>query len=179
MPQSICEIIRYCSANDIKAVFSRNEPAGGCLDASKKRVRSDGRVGIALSDEMKSLVVTYIDAEKNRRYAAVHCRGDRSIDFRCVKLLLPARMPCKARISLLDELMLSKLFRMHFGIVNPVLLDIRSGGQLLQIFDEGLLNGTGPNMLATNAGELTWGMQIDAKRLVKAIGPHITGSVCK
>lgn len=179
VPHNVFEIIRYCQEKKIIVVFSRNEPAGSCIDASRKRIRSGAHAGIPLHDEMKTLVVTYLDAGKRRQNAAVHCRGDQSINFSKVARLLPeCDAKKKAHISLLDELSLTKMYRLCYGIVNPVLLDIRSKGLMPQIFDAGLPGRPSPCMM-TNAGEHTWGMEFDVSNVIGAIDHYIIGSICK
>ena len=179
LPHNVYEIIRFCSKKNLPVSFSRNEPAGSCLDASRKRNRIDGQTGIPLRDEMKTLAATFMDADKRRRIIAVHCRGDRCVDFKKVKRLMPDILSKKTCVSLLDEHSLMKMYGMRYGIVNPLLLDIRSGGRMLQIFDAGLLDGPPPYMMMTNAGEYTWGMEFDAARIICAVNAHIIETICK
>lgn len=175
-PPAVEEILSYCRVKRLPLVLSRNEAAGSCRDASEKRFRAE-RVGIPLSDEMKTLVVTYKDGAGLRKYAALHCRGDRAMDFKlAARVLEPTGC---GRLSLLDGLLLMERFGMRYGICNPLLLAARSS--IRQVFDTGLFlpSSGGFSTVMTNAGEFTWGMELLPSELVRAIPASIIHSIAQ
>ncbi len=150
--------------------LSRNDPAFSCEDAAGKRLRGAKR-GIPLRDELKSLLCLYKNRYGGQVMVALHLPGDMKADFDKLSQLLPIAE--NTRICFAGEPHM-KRYGMYFGIVNPVHLDIRSQGTVLQMFDRQLIapQAAGYTMM-TNAGDLTWAMEFCPGELIKAVRNHV------
>ena len=166
LPDNVIDIVTFCVENDIGYVLSRNQYAGTCRDARSKRYRL-GHVGIPLYDELKSIVGITVDSAGNSIVLAMHCRGHMEIDYHAVQELLGH----DNEISVLSENNLKEWYNLEFGIVNPFLLDIKSMGEIVQIFDVGVMTpiSTYPGTMMTNAGGHYWGIEFDVRKIVLGI----------
>lgn len=175
IPDNVLRVVEYCTAKGIGFALSRNEPAGNCRDARNKRHRL-GHDGIALYDEMKSLVGVGKDLSGATQIIAMHCRGHMAVDLRRVNDL------CHSEITLKSLEPGDKLWEgsnIGFGTVNPILLEVESKGAIVNIFDLGLLESMSrfPGTMMTNAGDLTWGFEFDPGELVAAIENKIVAHI--
>jgi aspartate racemase len=174
IPINVLKVIDYCTKHKIGFVLSRNERAGNCRDARSKRRRL-GHVGIPLYDEIKSKVVLAKDQTGAAKIVAMHCRGHMTIDFDAVSQL------CQFRVTdtPLPEAELQELFGMKFGTVNPVLININSSHRILNLFDSGLLQPISvvPGTMMTNAGEHSWGIELDPRELIASTNAKLIGDI--
>jgi aspartate racemase len=166
IPDSVMSIIKFCCSNNIGVILSRNVKVLSCKDARSNRIRL-GHKGIPLFDELKSIVFRgYTHAGKEIIIAA-HCRGHMNIiTQRIVSICSLCKEP-----EILPEEELKSRFDMQFGTVNPIILDLNSGGTIINIFDVSLTEPLAkcPGTMMTNAGNHTWGIEIDPEVLIPKI----------
>ena len=166
IPEAVLHTKRFLDGLGVVARFSRNAEALSCRDAARKRHRL-GAVGIPLHDELKSWFGRYVDAEGRCRRVMVHCRGDEELDLAAVTALLRAR-----ELERLDADALADLGA-RYGTVNPFRAD-----PIVHVFDRGLCERRGvPGTVMTNAGELTWAVELYADELVHAMGDALVAPV--
>lgn len=166
LPVAVVRVADFLEERSVWFLLSRNEAARGCKDAAYKRNRL-GHKGIPLHDEMKSSFGRLGDG----RYVVAHCRADRMLDADRLAKTLDAPHP-PARLHK-DEI---QGLGVAYGLVNPFIpwgLD----GQLLaspvlHVFDDDLLEPVGiPSTVMTNAGDLTWGVELRVAELVATLPP--------
>ena len=162
--------------------FSRNSEAAGCKDAAHRRNRL-GHEGIPPWDELKSLLITVEfraqELGEGKRlvwvdktaFIQAHCRGDRELDFEKIRQTIMgsfhisehlggASDTIKTRISTPEE---SAQFGVGYGLVNPFLAPKSTP----HLFDRELGKDYGPpGTVMTNAGNRTWGVEIDIRDIV-------------
>lgn len=174
IPSDVVDAIEFLCGLGVAFKLSRNEPATSCQDAALKRNR-DGKTGIPLADELKSMFGAYKDTEGVERPFLVHCRGHQWLDFQKLKRALGARKRPR-RLSLTE---LSKL-DLEVGLVNPFepwnfepsaspfRLDLKLIAQgVEQLFDQSLLQQFGKSStVMTNAGDLTWAVEFDPREFI-------------
>ena len=173
-PPSVARTAAFLSERDVWYVLGRNHEAHSCRDAANKRTRL-GEVGIPLWDELKSFFGVMQRDDGREQYLVVHCRGDRCIDFERVAALvgvLPQRL---AGVSL-------EALGMAYGLVNPFEPWAFDGqllaSSVLQVFDEDLLAPIGiPGTVMTNAGDVTWSVELRAKELADALDHVVVSDV--
>jgi len=166
LPKSIYKTLQYCTHNGIGFILSRNSKVYSCKDARNHRYRL-GHIGIPLFDELKSIVLKGLDLDGNEVVFAAHCRGDMILDFdNLMSLLNLQSLPV-----LLDEDELVVRFGMVLGIVNPILLEVDSDGEILNIFDVRVFSAIAPypGTMMTNAGEHTWAIEFEPNQLVASL----------
>lgn len=169
LPDAVSHVVQFLERRGIWFELSRNQPARSCRDAARKRHRL-GHVGIPLRDEMKSFFGSYQDRDGTERLVIAHCRADRRLDLDAVATVLKATAP-PARLGV-DEL---RKIGSAYGLVNPFetwdpnamdgrFLEPHAG--VRQVFDEDLLVPLGtPGTVMTNAGDLTWAVELRADEL--------------
>lgn len=174
IPPNVMKVIEFCSTKRIGFVLSRNTYAGNCRDARSKRYRL-GHIGIPLYDEMKSIIGSAKDANGNIIIIAMHCRGHMAIDFKRVSQLCEMQ----TLVTSLPENELLESFGMKFGTVNPILLDLNSNERVLNVFDSGLLKPMSrfPGTMMTNAGDHTWGIELDPRDLITSTKNKVVGAI--
>lgn len=174
IPLNVLKVIDYCITKNIGFVLSRNDHAGNCRDARTKRNRL-GHKGIPLYDEIKSKLVSAVDIDGTRKIIGVHCRGHMAIDFDRLSQL--CRMPITD--NPLSEQEMIDHFGSVFGTVNPMLIDFCSRVDVLNVFDAGMLEPISrvPGTMMTNAGDHTWGIEIDARQLIAGTTNKLIGHV--
>jgi aspartate/glutamate racemase len=174
IPEQVEKVIKHCASRKVGFILSRNGYAGNCRDARSKRSRL-GHTGIPLYDELKSIVGVAIDKNSNSIIVAMHCRGHMAINFEQVAKLCEFQ----SDISSLPEDELLNLVSMKFGTVNPILLDLASNQNVLQVFDISVLEQISrfPGTMMTNAGDHTWGIEFDPWALVDSIDNKIIGQI--
>lgn len=169
-PVAVVQTVRFLTARGVWHRLSRNAEARSCRDAARKRRRL-GHVGIPLRDEMKSYFAR-VDDSAAPRYVMAHCRGDRQLDLD----VLAAVVGTGRRLRRLTHEELAA-FGLTYGLVNPFehwepnALDGRFiHAPVLQVFDEDLLHPLGtPGTVMTNAGDLTWAVELRAEELFAAL----------
>lgn len=167
-PPSVARITAFLSERGVWYVLGRNREARSCRDAAQKRVRL-GETGIPLWDELKSFFGVARRVDGHLQYLVVHCRGDRMIDLASVAREVGSPSPPER----LDSTALEQL-GMAYGLVNPF-EPWAFDGQLLaapvlQVFDRDLLTPIGvPGTVMTNAGSLTWSVELHVEELVRSL----------
>jgi len=80
---------------------------------------------------------------------------------------------------ILPESELFARFGMVFGTVNPMLLDVNSENTVINIFDISLTQVVAecPGTMMTNAGDHTWGIELEPNLLIKAINGAIVDTI--
>lgn len=179
MPPAVARTVAFLNEREVWFSLGRNHEARSCRDAANKRTRL-GETGIPLWDELKSFLGEFRHADGTQQYVMVHCRGDRLIDLAHVADAVRAD-PVHGSPKRLEENALARL-GMDYGLVNPFepwALD----GQLLaspvlQVFDRDLLDPIGvPGTVMTNAGDLTWSVEMHARELAEALDHVIVADV--
>jgi len=170
-PAAVEQTVRFLTERGVWHVLSRNRPALGCRDAAHKRLRL-GHVGIPLWDEMKSFFGRVEGDDGVLRYVMAHCRADRRLDL--------ARLAAAVGASTSPERLAHDdlaLFGLAYGLINPFetwqpyALDGRVlHAPVLQVFDADLLEPLGsPGTVMTNAGDLTWAVELRPGELFAAL----------
>jgi aspartate/glutamate racemase/prolyl-tRNA editing enzyme YbaK/EbsC (Cys-tRNA(Pro) deacylase) len=171
LPPGVQQTAAFLRERGVWFCLGRNQEARSCRDAAKKRNRL-GETGIPLWDELKSFFGTVRRPDGREQHFMVHCRGDRLLDLDRVS------DEVGGEIERLDGEALARL-GMDYGLVNPFALDgplITS--PLLQIFDTDLLEPIGvPGTVMTNAGDLTWSVELHVGQLVDALEHVHTANV--
>ncbi len=165
----VMETIRFFERHRIWYILGRNTKALSCRDAANKRNRL-GKLGIPLEDELKSFLGQYADTDGHRRFVAVHCRGDQSLDMGKVRSALRTQSNVE-RLMTTDSVDDAADI---YGLVNPFSLTTGFRGEpVIQVFDASVLEFRGlPNTMMTNAGERTWSVEFRPRDVVKALGDH-------
>lgn len=116
-----------------------------------------------------------VDKNGDETFIAMHCRGHMEIDFNSVQSI----MEYETEIQILSEELLRKNFGLEFGVVNPISLCINSSGNLLQIFDCGLIKPISkyPGTMMTNAGNHYCGIEFDVTQVIESIPKHKVASI--
>lgn len=173
-PPSVRRTSAFLGELGVWFVLGRNPEARSCADAANKRARL-GEVGIPLWDELKSFFGHVTRDDGHMQYFVVHCRGDRLLDLDRVADIVGGA-PERVEGGALEAL------GMAYGLVNPFepwALD----GQLLtapvlQVFDRDLLTPIGlPGTVMTNAGDLTWSVELRAAELADALDHVVIADV--
>ena len=112
-PHPVQSTIRFLETRGLSARFSRNPMAHGCEDAATKRLRN-GRRGIPLADELKSLAGAYITGGTSEHVFLCHIPANRRFDIRKIRAALGAPQ----RPRWLSEEGCQRL-GIGFGRVNP------------------------------------------------------------
>ncbi|HXE43758.1 MAG TPA: hypothetical protein VN635_01035 [Conexibacter sp.] len=177
-PPAVRRTAAFLSERGVWFLLGRNHVARSCRDAARKRTRL-GELGIPLWDELKSFFGVAHRPDGGRLYLVVHCRGDRALDLDRVAESVGTAVPP----TRLDPPALAEL-GMAYGLVNPFepwALD----GQLLaapvlQVFDADLLRPIGvPGTVMTNAGDLTWSVELHAGELARLLDHAIVADVSR
>jgi len=174
IPVNVLTVISFCCEHHFGFILSRNIKVMSCKDARSNRVRL-GHTGIPLFDELKSIVFIGVDEQGNKIIIAAHCRGHMNINInKIVDICSLVSTP-----TILPEDELSARFGMVFGTVNPMLLAVNSGNTVINIFDIGLTEPVAecPGTMMTNAGNHTWGIELEPNLLIKAISGAIVDSI--
>jgi aspartate/glutamate racemase len=174
LPQNVEKIIEFCVNRSVGFILSRNIKSYSCRDARSNRVRL-GHAGIPLYDEFKSIVFEGIDRNRKKVIIAAHCRGHMSINLQIIKELCDLlEIP-----TVLPQEILEMKYGMVLGTVNPILIELNSNNRIINVFDNGLQKSMTvcPGTMMTNAGELTWGIEFDPEKLIKAISNKKVASI--
>ena len=163
IPHPVLSTIRFLEARGLSARFSRNPMAHGCEDAATKRLRN-GRRGIPLADELKSLAGAYITGGTAEHVFLCHIPAHRRFDIRKIRAALGA--PQRPRWLSAGG---CQSLGIGFGRVNPFLDDV------VHIFDESLPSRDGTMM--TNAGDRTWAVEFCPADLIRSIHGSIIADV--
>ena len=163
IPTNVLKVINFCCEREIGFILSRNIRVFSCKDARSNRNRL-GHTGIPLFDEFKSIVFVGKDTNGKETIIASHCRGHMNIIVE--KLSEICSLQGFPRI--MEEEDLKRRFVMQFGTVNPMLADLNSNGEIINIFDASLIKPIAqcPGTMMTNAGDHTWGIEFDPALLV-------------
>lgn len=177
-PPSVARTAAFLAERGVWFALGRNQEARGCRDAAHKRARL-GEVGIPLWDELKSFFAVVQRADGRAQHLVVHCRGDRELDLsRVAASIKSPATPKRLEAPELEQLGMAR------GLVNPFQpwsLD----GQLLavpvlQVFDRDLLSPIGvPGTVMTNAGDVTWSVELRATELQSALDHTIVADVSR
>ena len=163
IPHAVQCTIRFLEARGVSARFSRNPVAHGCEDAASKRLRN-GRRGIPLADELKSLAGAYVTGGYSEHVFLCHIPANRRFDIRKIRAALGA--PQRPRWLSAEG---CQRLGIGFGRVNPFFEGMS------HIFDRSLLNREGSMM--TNAGDRTWGVEFCPADLIRSIHGTIIADV--
>jgi aspartate racemase len=167
VPPAVLQTVDFLSSRGVWCWLSRNHEAFSCRDAARKRRRL-GHEGIELWNELKSYCGRFRNATGHDQYFLAHCRGDRILDLGKLREALKAQ----GEPERLGEEDLAKL-GLRYGLVNPFKHKIDGPlltAPLLQVFDEELTKPLGvPGTVMTNAGDLTWGVELDVAKLIPEI----------
>lgn len=173
LPDAVAQTVSLLRERGIWFVLGRNHEARSCRDAANRRVRM-GSTGIPLWDELKSFLGMTRDANGREKYVFVHCRGDRRIDLARVAEAIDA-VPLRLSPPSLQRL------GMEYGLVNPFppwVLNGEPRPSVVQVFDADLLRPIGlPGTVMTNAGDLTWSVELHADELARALDDVIVADV--
>src|SRR5258707_770449 len=137
IPEKVLCCISFFEKNNLFYRLSRNSPAYGCLDASKKRNRNN-KYGISLADELKT---GFFEFQSLRKQLEVK----RSL-YWCSQTSLD-------------------IFGIHYSEINPFIIyeklpyleTIQIVQDVIFLFDKNL--SINNQSMMTNAGELTWGIE--------------------
>jgi aspartate racemase len=176
LPENIKTVIRFCCERQVGFVLSRNVKVYSCKDARSNRSRL-GHIGIPLFDELKSIVFVGCSKNGDEVIVAAHCRGHMNIIVeRLIEICSLRSVP-----EIMPEEQLEERFGMQFGTVNPMLLDINSNSSIINIFDVSLTKKLAqcPGTMMTNAGDLTWGIELDSALLIKTIPNSMVENIAK
>lgn len=173
-PATVAQTVALLQKRGIWFLLGRNQEARSCRDAANRRTRL-GATGIPLWDELKSYLGIARDADGTEQYVFVHCRGDRRINLDRVADAINA-VPRRLSPSALESL------GMEYGLVNPFPLwvteDKSRHRSVVQVFDEDLLTPIGiPGTVMTNAGDLTWSVELRAEELARALDDVVVAEV--
>lgn len=158
MPAEVARSLRFFISAGIWHRVSRNACAAGCRDAASKRSRL-GRVGIPLSDELKSWVGRGPQADQ---FVALHCRGHESLDLAKVATLVGHP------VERVDSAELSARFGQSYGLVTP--FGLAEYSDVKQLFDYQVTHEYfPPDTMMTNLGHCEWGVEFDPRELVDSI----------
>ena len=163
IPRPVQSTIRFLEERGVSARFSRNPVAYGCEDAATKRLRN-GRRGIPLTNELKSLAGAYITCGSSEHVFLCHIPAHRRFDIRKIRTALSA--PQRPRWLSAEG---CQRLGIGFGRVNPFFAGIQ------HIFDRSLLNREGSMM--TNAGDRTWAVEFCPADLIRSIHGSIIADV--
>lgn len=168
VPGSVLSVDRFLTELGVWHLFSRNPPAFSCRDAANKRYRL-GHRGIPLCDELKSFVGEFTISEGRQRYVAVHCRGDRELDFSTLGRLVGAVGEIR-RLST-DEL---ERLGMAYGLVTPFAAYQLDATLLrlpvLHVWDTDALEPVAPpGTVMTNASDHQWAVEFRPDELVQKL----------
>lgn len=164
VPPTVARIEQFMGQHGFWYLLSRNGEARGCREAAAKR-DCLGQVGIPLSRELKSNLGYFTDEAEQRINVAIHCRGDRDLNFDKIR----------SGLGLVGEFVRSTQPEDDndaYGLVNPFEIEARSleGDITLQIFDADLLiDEYLPRTLMTNAGHREWAIEFKIDDLISAI----------
>ncbi|HXC45355.1 MAG TPA: hypothetical protein VNU24_02020 [Solirubrobacteraceae bacterium] len=174
LPETVARTAEFLSEHEVWFRLARNPAVRSCRDAANKRMRL-GQVGVPLWDELKSFFGVLRRPEGREQYVVVHCRGDRLIDLARVTEVVGGTLSRMAHIDL-------EGLGMAYGLVNPFepwALDAQlMTSPVLQVFDRDLLTPIGiPGTVMTNAGDLTWSVEIRPGELADALDHKIVADV--
>jgi aspartate racemase len=176
LPPAVARVAAFLSEREVWHQLGRNPEVHSCRDAAHKRSRL-GETGIPLWDELKSFFGVVRRADGHPQHIVVHCRGDHLVDLDRVAGAVRSPSPPER----LDGGALEHL-GMAYGLVNPF-EPWSFDGQLLaaavlQVFDRDLIEPVGiPGTVMTNAGSLTWSVELHAHELVKALDHVVVADV--
>ena len=184
IPDPVIRTVQLLARRGVWHSVSRNHEARSCRDAAKKRQRL-GHDGIPLWDELKSFFGLFANSAGQSQYVVAHCRGDRLLDFGRLAVVIKATKSPERLEP--DEL---AALGMDYGLVNPFgawALDVpvpytMDGPALtlpvLQVFDLDLLEPVGvPGTVMTNAGDVTWAVEVHARDLCDRLDNTLAGDI--
>lgn len=166
VPERTQDVARALDRLDVRATFSRNPPAASCRHAAGVR-RSGGGVGIPVQRELKSRFLQ-IRPRSQRAFVLVHCRGDQRVMVHALRDALGL----DSNLREATERHLAE-FGASRGTVNP--FEPWSGasslaaGSALQVFDSGLVDVSVEETMMTNAGDVTWAVEVSIASYVRAL----------
>jgi len=163
IPHPVQSTIRFLEARGLSARFSRNPIAHGCEDAASKRLRN-GRRGIPLADELKSLAGVYVTGGNSEHVFLCHIPAHLRFDIRKIRAAVSA--PQRPRWLSAEG---CQRLGIGFGRVNPFLEGMP------HVFDRSLLSRESSMM--TNAGDRTWAVEFDPADLIRSIHGSIIADV--
>ncbi len=179
VPAAVEQTARFLAERGVWFRLSRNAEAHSCRDAARKRQRL-GHTGIPLRDEMKSFFGQVPERHGDGvRFVVAHCRADRRLDLAALAAAIGSeRLPERLAHEELAA------FGLAYGLVNPFeqwqphALDGRFiHAPVLQVFDVDLLRRLGtPGTIMTNAGDLTWGVELRPEQLFDALSAGANGT---
>lgn len=174
LPLAVARTASFLAEHGVWFRLGRNPQVRSCRDAAHKRHRL-GEVGIPLWDELKSLFAVINRGSDREQFVIVHCRGDRQLNIDSVTELLDARPERLEGIELLR-------LGMDYGLVNPFEPWALDGqiltSPVLQVFDDDILRPIGiPGTMMTNAGDLTWSVELHTAELIAALDHTIVAAV--
>lgn len=155
--------------------FSRNHEATSCREAAHRRNRL-GHEGIPLWDELKSYLAAIESRDRQNdpktHFVLAHCRGDREFDLAKIGRTIQESFHIQEslgglgthinniRIATKEE---AVEFGAEYGLVNPFLVP----KSMVHLFDRELGKVFGPpGTVMTNAGNRTWGLEVDIRAIV-------------
>jgi len=176
VPPAVRQTVKFLSSKGVWWQLSRNHEAFSCRDAARKRRRL-GHEGIELWNELKSYCGLFRNATGHDQRFLAHCRGDRILDLGKLREALKAQ----GEPERLSEEELARL-GLRYGLVNPFNHFEIDGPllatPLLQVFDEELTSPHGvPGTMMTNAGDLTWGVELDVVALIREIDNSFVANI--
>lgn len=167
VPEAVARTAAFLERIGVAARYSRNAEARSCRDAAHKRQRL-AATGIPLHDELKSFLGRFADRAGVVRRVMLHCRGDQELDLDAAARVLGAVGPIE---RLADDALAA--LGLQYGTVNPF-----NGGTTLHVFDPSVRERRGlPGTMMTNAGALTWGVELYADELIDALGDALVAPI--
>jgi len=167
IPQAVLDIAEICERARFPVTFGRNSPASGCKSAANGR-EFLGRRGIALWNELKSMLLVFTDGEQQRLLLA-HCRADRHFDLARIAAQIEVDEVEKAPPELVEQIGIGR------GLINPFGKWIHEH-EVFQIVDDDLaMTRSGGGIMMTNAGHHEWSVRFNIHRLIPAMGNTILG----
>ncbi len=176
VPSCVLRVCDFLNQHGVWLRISRNHEARSCRDAARKRRRL-GHEGIDLWDELKSLIGRFVNSAGCQQYVIAHCRADRQVNLARLGHAVDAReLPGILQGAELNRLGLS------YGLANPFLLTTTStpvfDQPVVQVFDQELLEpGRLPDTVMTNAGDLTWAVEFDARTLIAQMEDAVVADI--
>ena len=155
IPTPVQQMLNFFVEFGIPARLSRNPVAFGCDDASTKRLRN-GKRGIPLTDELKSIAVLCRDPDGIHNVALCHVPADRRLDLNKARLALHSTR----RLTWIPPEECERR-KIGFGRMNPFIQGVR------HVFEVSLADRSGTMM--TNAGDRTWAVEFHPADLVRVV----------
>ncbi len=170
LPNEVENLLQFLQKYNLPVYIVPNKSftLDGCEGASAEREYTiPAQENSFLPNELKTLLMGYGKGD-NKKFIALHCRGNRKIDIEKVKNLLITQFKNSNKEAKSLKFVSPEKLATEFGLQKGTVTPFLKKESLIQLFDSDCLDSYGMPM-TTNATHPEWSTQFDGKELVRAL----------